>query len=161
MFSARGRTALTALHRTETSRSSWRSSSCSCSATQPHWWRCISIPPKHSVSYVVGYIKGQSAISIARRFAGKAKNFTRENFWARGYFVTTIGLDEEMVRAPDDGRWIIRGSITRKRTMKKAACAAFFSFFRHQGGRMERATVCQSRSPLNAISRLNRLMNRL
>lgn len=60
---------------------------------------CISIPPKHSVSYVVGYIKGKSAISIARRFAGKAKNFTGENFWARGYFVTTIGLDEEMVRA--------------------------------------------------------------
>ncbi len=60
---------------------------------------CISIPPKHSVSYVIGYIKGKSAISIARRFAGKAKNFTGENFWARGYFVTTIGLDEEMVRA--------------------------------------------------------------
>ena len=51
------------------------------------------------VSYVVGYIKGKSAISIARRFAGKTKNFTGENFWARGYFVTTIGLDEEMVRA--------------------------------------------------------------
>ena len=46
-----------------------------------------------------GYIKGKSAISIARRFAGKTKNFTGENFWARGYFVTTIGLDEEMVRA--------------------------------------------------------------
>jgi putative transposase len=60
---------------------------------------CISIPPKHSVSYVVGYIKGKSAISIARQFAGKTKNFTGENFWARGYFVTTIGLDEEMVRA--------------------------------------------------------------
>ena len=60
---------------------------------------CISIPPKHSVSHVVGYIKGKSAISIARRFAGKTKNFTGENFWARGYFVTTIGLDEEMVRA--------------------------------------------------------------
>jgi putative transposase len=60
---------------------------------------CISIPPKHSVSYVIGYIKGKSAISIARWFAGKTKNFTGENFWARGYFVTTIGLDEEMVRA--------------------------------------------------------------
>jgi putative transposase len=61
---------------------------------------CISIPPKHSVSYVIGYIKGKSAISIsiARRFAGKSKNFTGENFWARGYFVTTIGLDEEMIR---------------------------------------------------------------
>lgn len=60
---------------------------------------CISIPPKHSVSYVIGYIKGKSAISIARRFVGKTKNFTGENFWARGYFVTTIGLDEKMIRA--------------------------------------------------------------
>jgi putative transposase len=64
-----------------------------------HVHMCISIPPKHSVSYVVGYIKGKSAISIARRFMGKAKNFTGENFWARGYFVSTAGLDEEMVRA--------------------------------------------------------------
>ena len=59
---------------------------------------CISIPPKHAVSYVVGYIKGKSAISIARRFMGRAKNFTGENFWARGYFVSTVGWDEEMVR---------------------------------------------------------------
>ncbi|GAB3374021.1 IS200/IS605 family transposase [Azotobacter armeniacus] len=64
-----------------------------------HVHMCISIPPKHSVSYVVGYIKGKSAISIARRFMGKAKNFTGENFWARGYFVSTVGLDEEVVRA--------------------------------------------------------------
>jgi len=47
----------------------------------------------------VGFIKGKSAISIARRFMGRAKNFTGENFWARGYFVSTVGLDEEMVRA--------------------------------------------------------------
>ncbi len=61
---------------------------------------CASrIPPKHSVSYVVGYIKGKSAISIARRFIGKTKNFTGENFWARGYFASTVGLDEEMGRA--------------------------------------------------------------
>jgi len=64
-----------------------------------HVHMCISIPPKHSVSNVVGYIKGKSAISIARRFAGRARNFTGENFWARGYFVSTVGLDEEMVRA--------------------------------------------------------------
>jgi putative transposase len=49
---------------------------------------CISIPLKHAVSYVVGYIKGKSAISIARRFMGRARNFTGENFWARGYFVS-------------------------------------------------------------------------
>ncbi|PKM10051.1 MAG: IS200/IS605 family transposase [Gammaproteobacteria bacterium HGW-Gammaproteobacteria-3] len=59
-----------------------------------HVHMCISIPPKYSVSNVVGFIKGKSAIAIAR----KSKNFTGENFWARGYFVSTVGLDEEMVR---------------------------------------------------------------
>ena len=60
---------------------------------------CISIPPKFSVSNVIGYIKGKSAISIARRFAGKSRNFSGEHFWPRGYCATNIGLDEEMVRA--------------------------------------------------------------
>jgi putative transposase len=59
---------------------------------------CMSIPPKHAVSNVVGYIKGKSAISIARNFTGRRKNFTGENFWARGYFVSTVGLDEEAVK---------------------------------------------------------------
>jgi putative transposase len=59
---------------------------------------CLSIPPKHSVSNVVGYIKGKSAIAIARHFGGRERNFTGEVFWARGYFVSTVGLDEEMVR---------------------------------------------------------------
>jgi putative transposase len=48
---------------------------------------------------VVGYIKGKSAITIARRFGGRERNFTGEMFWARGYFVSTVGLDETMVRA--------------------------------------------------------------
>jgi len=64
-----------------------------------HVHMCISIPPKYAISNVVGFIKGKSAISIARQFMGKAKNFTGENFWARGYFVSTVGLDEEVVRA--------------------------------------------------------------
>jgi putative transposase len=59
---------------------------------------CISIPPKYAVSNVVGYIKGKSAISIARNFTGRRRNFTGENFWARGYFVSTVGLDEEAVK---------------------------------------------------------------
>ena len=63
-----------------------------------HVHMCISIPPKYSVSSVVGYIKGKSAIQIARQF-GRKQNFTGENFWARGYFVSTVGLDEAMVRA--------------------------------------------------------------
>jgi REP element-mobilizing transposase RayT len=47
---------------------------------------CLSIPPKYAVSHVVSFIKGKSAISIARTFRGKTKNFTGENFWARGFF---------------------------------------------------------------------------
>jgi putative transposase len=60
---------------------------------------CLSVPPKYSVSSVVGYIKGKSAISIARHFGGWQRNFTGEVFWARRYFVSTVGLDDEMVRA--------------------------------------------------------------
>jgi putative transposase len=64
-----------------------------------HVHMCLSIPPKYAVSNVVGYMKGKSAITIARNFGGRARNFTGEVFWARGYFVSTVGLDEEMVRA--------------------------------------------------------------
>ena len=63
-----------------------------------HVHMCISIPPKFSVLSVVGFIKGKSAISIARNFLGRRRNFTGENFWARGYFVSTVGLDEVVVR---------------------------------------------------------------
>ncbi|WP_048339300.1 IS200/IS605 family transposase, partial [Enterobacter asburiae] len=59
---------------------------------------CNSAPPKYSVSTIVGYLKGKSAIAIARQF-GRGKNFTGEVFWARGYFVSTVGLDEATVRA--------------------------------------------------------------
>ena len=58
----------------------------------------ISIPPKYSVSQVVGFIKGKSAISIARTYAGRRKNFTGQSFWARGNYVSTVGRDEETVR---------------------------------------------------------------
>ena len=57
----------------------------------------LRIAPKYAVSNVVGYLKGKSAIMIARCFAGKERNFTGENFWARGYFVSTVGLDETTV----------------------------------------------------------------
>ena len=55
-----------------------------------HVHMCISIPPKLAVSSVVGFIKGKSAISIARNFMGRKRNFTGESFWARGYFVSTV-----------------------------------------------------------------------
>jgi putative transposase len=60
---------------------------------------CLSIPPKYAVATVVGFIKGKSAIHIARRFGGRRRDFMGENFWARGNLVSTVGLDEEMVRA--------------------------------------------------------------
>lgn len=63
-----------------------------------HVHMCISIPPKYSVANTVGYIKGKSAIAIARKFRGKQRNFNGEHFWARGYFVSTVGLDEMVVR---------------------------------------------------------------
>jgi putative transposase len=58
----------------------------------------ISIPPKYSVSQVVGFIKGKSAIAIARTDLGRRQNFTGQNFWARGYYVSTVGRDETVVR---------------------------------------------------------------
>src|SRR5262245_2957564 len=58
----------------------------------------LSIPPKYSVSGVVGFIKGKSAIAIARRFMDRAKNFVGQNFWARGYYVSTVGRDEAQIR---------------------------------------------------------------
>jgi len=57
----------------------------------------ISIPPKHSVAHMVGYMKGKSAIHVARHL-GRKKNFTGQHFWARGYFVSTVGLDEVIIR---------------------------------------------------------------
>jgi putative transposase len=63
-----------------------------------HVHMLISIPPKYSVSQVIGYMKGKSAIYIARMYRGKERNFVGEHFWARGYFVSTVGKDEEMIR---------------------------------------------------------------
>ena len=63
-----------------------------------HVHMLVSIPPKYSVAQVVGYIKGKSAIYIARTYVGKRRNFVGENFWARGYFVSTVGRDETTVR---------------------------------------------------------------
>ena len=64
-----------------------------------HVHMLVSIPPKYSVSQVVGYMKGKSAIHIARTFMGKPRNFPGESFWARGYFVSTVGRDEQEIRA--------------------------------------------------------------
>jgi len=58
----------------------------------------ISIPPKYAVSQVVGYIKGKSAIWVARHYGGRQRNFSGQHFWARGYYVSTVGRDETMIR---------------------------------------------------------------
>ena len=58
----------------------------------------ISIPPKYAVSQVVGFLKGKSAIAIARTYLGRRRNFAGQHFWARGYFVSTVGADEVVIR---------------------------------------------------------------
>jgi putative transposase len=63
-----------------------------------HVHMLISIPPKYSVSQVVGFLKGKSAITIARTYMGRRRNFVGQSFWARGYYVSTVGRDEEVVR---------------------------------------------------------------
>ena len=63
-----------------------------------HVHMLISIPPKYSVSQVVGYIKGKSAMHLARVYSERKRNFAGQSFWARGYIVSTVGRDEEVIR---------------------------------------------------------------
>ncbi len=58
----------------------------------------LSIPPKYAVSQVVGFLKGKGVIHIARVHAGRRRNFVGQHFWARGYFVSTVGRDEQVIR---------------------------------------------------------------
>jgi putative transposase len=64
-----------------------------------HVHMLLSIPPKYAVAHVVGFLKGKSAIHIARTFLGRRKNYTGQHFWARGYYVSTVGRDEATIRA--------------------------------------------------------------
>ena len=64
-----------------------------------HVHMCIEIPPKFAVASIIGFLKGKSAIAIARRFCGVERNFNGQSFWARGYAVSTVGLEVEQVRA--------------------------------------------------------------
>lgn len=68
------------------------------SMAHDHVHMLISIPPKYSVAEVVGYIKGKSAIAVARKFGGRNRNFNGEKFWARGYAVSTVGSRVDKVR---------------------------------------------------------------
>ena len=64
-----------------------------------HVHMMIAIPPKYAVSQVVGYIKGKSAIQLARVYGERKRNYVGQHFWARGYFVSTVGRDEVVIRA--------------------------------------------------------------
>jgi len=64
-----------------------------------HVHMMIAIPPKYAVSQVIGYIKGKSAIHVARVYGERKRNFVGQHFWARGFFVSTVGRDEATVRA--------------------------------------------------------------
>jgi putative transposase len=63
-----------------------------------HVHMLIAIPPKHAVSQVIGYVKGKSAIHLARVDGERKRNFVGQQFWARGFYVSTVGRDEEAVR---------------------------------------------------------------
>ena len=63
-----------------------------------HVHMLISIPPKYAVSHVAGYIKGKSAIYLAKTYGERQRNFAGYSFWARGYFVSTVGRDEKVIR---------------------------------------------------------------
>jgi putative transposase len=59
---------------------------------------CIAIPPKHSVASIVGYLKGKSTMIVCERYGKRKRHFRGHSFWARGYYVSTVGRDEEQVR---------------------------------------------------------------
>ena len=63
-----------------------------------HVHMMIAIPPKYAVSQVVGFLKGKSAIHLARVYEEKKRNFVGQHFWARGYYVSTVGRDETVIR---------------------------------------------------------------
>lgn len=65
---------------------------------QDHVHMLIEIPPKYAVSEIVGYLKGKSAIAVARQFSGRKRNFNGEALWARGYAVSTVGFEEVQIK---------------------------------------------------------------
>ena len=66
-------------------------------AVSDHVHLCLSIPPKYSVANTIGFLKGKSAIRIHREYLGQKRNFTGLHFWAKGYCVSTVGLDEQTI----------------------------------------------------------------
>ena len=89
---------------------------------------CIEIPPKHAVASVIGFVKGQSAIAIARQCNGRERNCTGEHFWARGYAVSTVGFELEQGRAysrdqeagDEEGRFESKTQVVRSTAFEAA-----------------------------------------
>jgi putative transposase len=73
-------------------------------ATQDHMHFVISIPPKHPVAGIIGFLKGKSAIKIHNTFSNK-RSVTQKHFWSRGYYVSTVGIDEETIRKYVQNQW--------------------------------------------------------
>ncbi len=89
---------------------------------------CIEIPPKHAVASVIGFLKGKSAIALARQCNGRERNCTGEHFWARGYAVSTVGFALEQVRAyirdqeagDEEGRFESKTQVVRSTAFEAA-----------------------------------------
>ena len=105
----------------------------------------ISIPPKYSVAEVIGYLKGKSSIWIAQNVERKLRNFLGHKFWARGYFVSTVGRDEEMIRAyiknPGNGRQAV-GSNAVEAGILVTSVAFPKSFITAYGGSPSNPQLC-------------------
>ena len=63
-----------------------------------HVHMLVSVPPKCAVSEIIGFLKGKTAIAVARRFGGKVRNFSGERFWARGYALSTVGFNKDQIK---------------------------------------------------------------
>jgi REP element-mobilizing transposase RayT len=91
---------LAILTATASSISPWRMRAAKGHLLADHVHIMISIPPKYAVAQVIGFIKGKSAIHLARVYGDRKQNYVGQNFWARGYFVSTVGRDEAVIREP-------------------------------------------------------------
>ena len=112
-----------------------------------HVHMMISIPPKYAVSQVVGFIKGKSAIHLARVYGERKRNFVGQHFWARGYFVSTVGRDEQVIR-----EYIRNQEEEDKRLEQLNLWRLYAAFRRHlnPGPRQRPRPAASSGSPLKA-----------
>ena len=79
----------------------------------------ISIPPKYSVSQAIGFIKGKSAVQLARLYRERKRNFVGQHFWARGYFVSTVGREEAVIQSTPDAEMLTHELLTLPRHWQK------------------------------------------